>query len=182
MFRHQALELIANPSKKYCIPCRTVFPYATSQEMEEFQLHSQEHNIKKEDSAGLLSCTGSVKCSKLFQTQEALTEHVAKSHDKSVKGDGSYCDTCGKFLPNVHRLKKHHDAHHRQIKCKICGVSFPGTYKYFDLLSFARIKLIFVFGKVRLALRLIEIVSIPNSYLALTATNCYPPKSSLNIT
>ena len=72
MFRHQALELIANPSKKYCIPCRTVFPYATPQEMEEFQLHSQEHNIKKEDSAGLLSCTGSVKCSKLFQTQMDL--------------------------------------------------------------------------------------------------------------
>ena len=72
---------------------------------------------------------GSAKCSKLFQNQEALTEHVSKCHDKSVKGDGSYCDTCGKFLPNVHRLKKHHDAHHRQIKCKVCGAYFPGTIK-----------------------------------------------------
>ena len=36
-------------------------------------------------------------------------------------GEGSFCDTCGQFHPNVHRLKKHHDAHHRQIKCKTCG-------------------------------------------------------------
>ena len=80
------------------------------------------------------SSAGSAKCSKLFQNQEALTEHVSKCHDKSVKGDGSYCDTCGKFLPNVHRLKKHHDAHHRQIKCKVCGAYFPGTY-YFKIIG-----------------------------------------------
>lgn len=128
LFKSAAFELISNPTKKYCIPCRTVFPYTTSKEIAEFEVHIQDHSIKKEDlSSGLLSCTGSAKCSKLFQNQEALAEHVAKSHDKSVKGDGSYCDTCGKFLPNVHRLKKHHDAHHRQIKCKICSAYFPGT-------------------------------------------------------
>ena len=33
----------------------------------------------------------------------------------------------GKFLPNVYRLKKHHDAHHRQIKCKVCGEYYPGN-------------------------------------------------------
>ena len=129
LFRHQAFELLNNPKKRYCIPCRTVFPYSSDAEKTAYDLHAQEHCIKKEDSAsaGLLSCTGSVKCSKLFQSKEALEEHVAKSHDKSVKGDGSYCDSCGKFLPNVHRLKKHHDAHHRQIKCKVCGSFFPGT-------------------------------------------------------
>ena len=127
IFRRQAFELMNDPFKKYCIPCRTIFPYASEQEKADFHLHALEHNLKKEDSSGLLSCTGSVKCSKLFQNQEALEEHVAKSHDKSVKGDGSYCDTCGKFLPNVHRLKKHHDAHHRQIKCKVCHQLFSGT-------------------------------------------------------
>jgi hypothetical protein len=58
---------------------------------------SQEHNIKKEESAGCLTCTGSVKCSKLFQNQEALREHVAKCHDKSVKGKGSFCDNLKSF-------------------------------------------------------------------------------------
>ena len=127
LFRHQAFELLNDPLKRYCIPCRTIFPFDSEAERTAYQLHAQEHCIKKEDSAGLLSCTGSVKCSKLFQSKEALEEHVAKSHDKSVKGDGSYCDTCGKFLPNVYRLKKHHDAHHRQIKCKVCGSFFSGT-------------------------------------------------------
>ena len=132
IFRHQAFELMKNPLKKYCIPCRIVFPYGTDQEKLDYDLHAQEHCVKKEESTGVelarfLTCTGSTKCSKLFQTQEALEEHVAKSHDKSVKGDGSYCDTCGKFLPNVHRLKKHNDAHHRQIKCKICNQVFAGT-------------------------------------------------------
>ena len=131
MFRHQAFELMKNPLKKYCIPCRIIFPYGTDQEKLDYDLHAQEHCIKKEESsaeaARFLTCTGSTKCSKLFQTPEALEEHVAKSHDKSVKGDGSYCDTCGKFLPNVHRLKKHNDAHHRQIKCKICNQIFAGT-------------------------------------------------------
>ena len=127
IFRHQAFELISNPSKKYCVPCRTAFPYTTRKEIQEFEIHSQEHNVKKEESAGMLSCTGSVKCSKLFPNQETLNEHVIKCHDKSVKDEGSYCDSCGKFLPNVHRLKKHHDAHHRLIKCKTCGETFPGT-------------------------------------------------------
>ena len=58
LFRNAAFELLSNPTKKYCIPCRTVFPYSTSSEIEEFELHSQEHSIKKEESAGLLSCTG----------------------------------------------------------------------------------------------------------------------------
>ena len=91
--RDAAFDLIYNPSKKYCIPCRTVFPYSTQEEIEKYGQHCQNHGIKKEESAGLLSCTGSQKCSKLFQSQEALEEHVAKAHDKSVKGDGSYCDT-----------------------------------------------------------------------------------------
>ena len=86
MFRQQAFDLICNPSKRYCIPCRTVFPFSTPQEMKDFELHSQEHNVKKEEAAGLLSCTGSTKCSKLFQSKEALAEHVAKCHDKSVTG------------------------------------------------------------------------------------------------
>ena len=63
-----------------------MFPYATAQEMKEFELHSQEHSVKKEESAGFLSCTGSTKCSKLFQSKEAVAEHVFKCHDKSVKG------------------------------------------------------------------------------------------------
>ena len=71
---------------------------------------------------------------------------MAKSHDKSVKGDGSYCDTCGKFLPNVHRLKKHHDAHHRQIKCKICSAYFPGKYSWNGLIWFDT-KKILIFKK-----------------------------------
>merc|ERR1719273_1302371 len=129
MCRQQAFDLISNPDKRYCIPCRTVFPFSTPQEMKDFELHSQEHNVKYEEKAGLLSCTGSDKCSRLFQSKEALAEHVIKCHDKSVTGDGSYCDTCGSFLPNVHRLKKHHDAHHRQIACKVCGEIFYGTIK-----------------------------------------------------
>ena len=86
LFRHQAFDLIGNPDKRYCIPCRTIFPYATAQEMKEFEQHSLEHSVKKEESAGLLSCTGSTKCSKLFQSKEALAEHIHKCHDKSVKG------------------------------------------------------------------------------------------------
>ena len=73
LFKSAAFALISNPTKKYCIPCRTVFPYTTSKEIAEFEVHIQDHSIKKEDlSSGLLSCTGSAKCSKLFQNQEAL--------------------------------------------------------------------------------------------------------------
>ena len=85
LFRSAAFELISNPTKKYCIPCRTVFPYTTSNEIEEFEVHIQEHSIKKEDlSSGLLSCTGSAKCSKLFQNQEALGTQCSKIRKKNA--------------------------------------------------------------------------------------------------
>ena len=97
LFRHQAFDLIGNPDKRYCIPCRTIFPYATAQEMKEFEQHSLEHSVKKEESAGLLSCTGSTKCSKLFQSKEALAEHIHKCHDKSVKGIFNILHTAATF-------------------------------------------------------------------------------------
>ncbi len=108
---------------------RSLTPRQTKTEVFSYAEHVESHEPtrRRKELINMLSCTGSQKCSKLFTNQDALRDHVARCHDKSVKGDGSYCDTCGKFLPNVHQLRKHHDAHHRQIKCKKCDQAFFGT-------------------------------------------------------